>query len=71
MARRRRISGLVIWAVVSVAATAGAQQRAADGVTINDEGNPVYSTFSLCAIDPVTGQSGASGVKRRENESSG
>ncbi len=41
-----------------------AQQRAADGVTINDEGNPVYSTFSLCAIDPVTGQSGASVTTR-------
>src|SRR4026207_292724 len=40
------------------------QQRAADGVTINDEGNPVYSTFSLCAIDPITGQSGASVTTR-------
>ena len=41
-----------------------AQQRAADGVTINDEGLPQYSTFSLCAVDPVTGQSGA-GVTTR------
>jgi uncharacterized Ntn-hydrolase superfamily protein len=40
------------------------QQRAQDGVTINDEGNPVYSTFSLCAIDPATGQSGASVTTR-------
>ena len=40
------------------------QQRAADGVTINDEGLPQYSTFSLCAIDPVTGQSGASVTTR-------
>ena len=40
------------------------QQRAPDGVTINDEGNPVYSTFSLCAIDPITGQSGASVTTR-------
>src|ERR1051325_8449136 len=40
------------------------QQRAPDGVTINDEGNPVYSTFSLCAIDPATGQSGASVTTR-------
>jgi len=40
------------------------QQRAADGVTLNDEGLPQYSTFSLCAIDPVTGQSGA-GVTTR------
>ncbi|MDP2052570.1 MAG: DUF1028 domain-containing protein, partial [Acidobacteriota bacterium] len=41
-----------------------AQQRAADGVTINDEGLPQYATFSLCAIDPATGQSGA-GVTTR------
>ncbi len=39
-------------------------RRAADGVTINDEGNPQYSTFSLCAIDPATGQSGATVTTR-------
>jgi len=50
--------------MLSTAGTAYAQQRAADGVTINDEGNPVYSTFSLCAIDPVTGQSGAAVTTR-------
>jgi uncharacterized Ntn-hydrolase superfamily protein len=44
--------------------SAFAQQRAADGVTINDHGDPQYSTFSICAIDPVTGQSGA-GVTTR------
>jgi uncharacterized Ntn-hydrolase superfamily protein len=46
--------------------TAGslAQQRAADGVTIDDAGNPQYSTFSLCAIDPATGQSGAAVTTR-------
>jgi uncharacterized Ntn-hydrolase superfamily protein len=38
--------------------------RAPDGVTLNDEGLPQYSTFSLCAIDAVTGQSGA-GVTTR------
>src|SRR5919106_355110 len=41
-----------------------AQQRAADGVTINEDGYPQYSTFSLCAIDPVTGQSGAAVTTR-------
>ena len=46
------------------ASHAFAQQRAADGVTINDDGNPQYSTFSLCAIDPATGQSGASVTTR-------
>ena len=45
-------------------ASAVAQQQAADGVAINDEGLPQYSTFSLCAIDPATGQSGA-GVTTR------
>jgi uncharacterized Ntn-hydrolase superfamily protein len=47
-----------------VVPSAFAQQRAADGVTINDEGNPQYSTFSLCAIDPATGQSGAAVTTR-------
>src|SRR5262245_26719860 len=41
-----------------------AQQRAADGVTINEDGYPQYSTFSLCAIDPATGQSGAAVTTR-------
>lgn len=44
--------------------SAFAQQRAADGVVLNDEGLPQYSTFSLCAIDPATGQSGAAVTTR-------
>jgi uncharacterized Ntn-hydrolase superfamily protein len=43
---------------------ASAQWRAADGVTINELGDPQYSTFSLCAIDPATGQSGAAVTTR-------
>src|SRR5213075_3116966 len=50
--------------VMAVSPSAFAQQRAADGVALNDEGLPQYSTFSLCAIDPVTGQSGASVTTR-------
>jgi uncharacterized Ntn-hydrolase superfamily protein len=38
--------------------------RAQDGVTVDEEGRPQYSTFSLCAIDPVTGQSGAAVTTR-------
>src|SRR5471030_1356278 len=49
---------LLLWS------TALAQRRAADGVAINDEGLPQYSTFSLCAIDPATGQSGAAVTTR-------
>ena len=37
---------------------------AADGVTVDEVGNPQYSTFSLCAIDPATGQSGAAVTTR-------
>jgi uncharacterized Ntn-hydrolase superfamily protein len=56
---------LIIAAIAFTAAVpALAQQRAADGVALNDEGLPQYSTFSLCAIDPATGQSGASVTTR-------
>lgn len=55
------VTTLVLTGAVGLVAQ---QQRAQDGVTINDEGNPVYSTFSLCAIDPVTGQSGAAVTTR-------
>jgi len=48
----------------TLAGPAVAQQRAADGVALNDDGLPQYSTFSLCAIDPATGQSGASVTTR-------
>lgn len=43
---------------------AEAQHRAADGVAINEEGRPQYSTVSICAVDPVTGQSGAAVTTR-------
>ena len=46
------------------AAPAAAQTTAADGVTVNAAGDPQYSTFSLCAIDPATGQSGAAVTTR-------
>jgi uncharacterized Ntn-hydrolase superfamily protein len=39
-------------------------QRAPDGVVLNEEGLPQYSTFSLCAVDPATGQSGAAVTTR-------
>jgi uncharacterized Ntn-hydrolase superfamily protein len=53
-----------IYAALVLSPTLFAQQRAADGVALNDEGLPQYSTFSLCAIDPVTGQSGAAVTTR-------
>ena len=64
MTRRHTISALIMFAVLVTASRPTAQQRAFDGVTINDEGLPQYSTFSLCAIDPATGQSGAAVTTR-------
>ena len=50
---------------VLLASQAMAQQHYAyDGVKIDDDGNPQYSTFSICAIDPATGQSGAAVTTR-------
>ncbi len=60
----RVIIAVAIAAVAVAAPSPIAQQRAADGVALNDEGLPQYSTFSLCAIDPATGQSGASVTTR-------
>src|SRR3954469_18818701 len=59
----RFLSALALCTLVYGSATS-AQQRAADGVTLNDEGLPQYSTFSICAIDPATGQSGAAVTTR-------
>jgi len=61
----RILSGLLaITCGVAFPVAASAQWRAADGVTINEVGEPQYSTFSLCAIDPATGQSGAAVTTR-------
>src|SRR5262245_8395788 len=51
-------------AFVGLSAGSATQQRAADGVPLNDAGDPQYSTFSICAIDPVTSQSGAAVTTR-------
>src|SRR5882724_6836186 len=60
----RRIPFVLLYVGLIMSSSAFAQQRAADGVALNDEGLPQYSTFSLCAIDPVTGQSGAAVTTR-------
>src|SRR5262245_65416118 len=60
----RRFVSIVVTVLFLFASVAVAQERAADGVTLNDAGQPQYSTFSLCAIDPVTGQSGAAVTTR-------
>ena len=63
--RRRRFGVLLAFCLGLVCPMFSAgQQRAADGVAIDDDGLPQYSTFSLCAIDPATGQSGAAVTTR-------
>src|ERR1700704_5423006 len=64
MTGRHFMAVAVTCAGLLLCSTASAQQRAADGVAINDEGLPQYSTFSLCAVDPATGQSGAAVTTR-------
>ncbi len=51
-------------AFAQTAPAARSPWRAADGVTVDEAGDPQYSTFSLCAIDPATGQSGAAVTTR-------
>lgn len=74
MPRRAFITVLVLCFAAMLSGRAFAQERdaapgpstlrAADGVTIDADGLPQYSTFSLCAIDPATGQSGAAVTTR-------
>ena len=64
MTVRRVMTAILVCAGLCLPSPALAQRRAADGVAINDEGLPQYSTFSLCAIDPATGQSGAAVTTR-------
>jgi uncharacterized Ntn-hydrolase superfamily protein len=64
MSVRHLLALTCLSAALIAPAPALAQLRAADGVTLNDEGLPQYSTFSLCAIDPATGQSGAAVTTR-------
>ena len=60
----RGFGAILVVALTVVVPPLASQQRAPDGVALNDEGLPQYSTFSLCAIDPATGQSGAAVTTR-------
>jgi len=65
MSRRSVITALSVAAAIASTSFVIAQQRVAyDGVTLNDEGLPQYATFSICAIDPSNGQSGAAVTTR-------
>lgn len=58
------IAVFVAGALCLTSAPAVAQTVAADGVPVNAAGEPQYSTFSICAIDPATSQSGAAVTTR-------
>jgi uncharacterized Ntn-hydrolase superfamily protein len=65
MLRRLLLATFALTAAVAASSHLIAQQRLAyDGVTLNEDGFPQYSTFSICAIDPATGQSGAAVTTR-------
>jgi uncharacterized Ntn-hydrolase superfamily protein len=64
MTEYRNCLSRVILALLVVATPALAQERAVDGVPLNAAGEPQYATFSLCAIDPATKQSGAAVTTR-------
>lgn len=69
MARFDRVLACLLVAATTTSAfaqtpTPRSPWRAPDGVTIDEAGDPQYSTFSLCAIDPATGQSGAAVTTR-------
>ena len=59
-----RVAAALAIALALPLGAAEAQHRAPDGVTVDEEGRPQYSTFSICAIDPATGQSGAAVTTR-------
>ena len=64
MTGRPLTRAIVLAVIAALPPTVAAQQRTADGVPLDAAGNPQYSTFSLCAIDPATGQSGAAVTTR-------
>jgi uncharacterized Ntn-hydrolase superfamily protein len=64
MTEYRNLLSRVMWVLLLSAAPSLAQTVTVDGVPVNAAGDPQYSTFSLCAIDPATGQSGAAVTTR-------
>ncbi|MEO1370553.1 MAG: DUF1028 domain-containing protein, partial [Acidobacteriota bacterium] len=63
--------GLLAFVAAPAASTApapsaapAATATAADGVPVDAEGRPFYATFSLCALDPETGELGVAVTTR-------
>ncbi|MEM7350503.1 MAG: DUF1028 domain-containing protein [Acidobacteriota bacterium] len=49
---------------LEAAPLSGAGVRAADGVEVDAQGHPFYATFSLCAVDRATGETGVAVTTR-------
>jgi uncharacterized Ntn-hydrolase superfamily protein len=66
MAYMKRMADMtkVVMVLLLTASPVLAQTVAIDGVPVSAAGDPQYSTFSLCAIDPATSQSGAAVTTR-------
>jgi uncharacterized Ntn-hydrolase superfamily protein len=60
----RLITLTVVCVLAALPPSGSAQQIASDGVRVDAAGDPYYSTFSICAIDPAAGQSGAAVTTR-------
>jgi uncharacterized Ntn-hydrolase superfamily protein len=58
------VAALLVLSVPSSAAQRPVFGTAPDGIPVNQHGEPQYATFSLCAVDPDTGQSGAAVTTR-------
>lgn len=54
----------VAGALLLFAASSLPAQRTADGVTLAADGSPHYATFSICAVDPATGEAGVAVTTR-------
>jgi uncharacterized Ntn-hydrolase superfamily protein len=64
MTEYRNLLSRVSFVLLLTASPSLAQTVTVDGVPVNAVGEPQYSTFSLCAIDPATNQSGAAVTTR-------
>ena len=63
----RKASRLALSMYLAIATTTSASpesSRTADGVPVDSRGNPYYATFSICAVDTTTGETGVAVTTR-------
>ncbi|HUP59514.1 MAG TPA: DUF1028 domain-containing protein [Thermoanaerobaculia bacterium] len=66
MIRKISFAAIMLLCVASILPLAASETVVVspDGVALDADGNPHYATFSLCAIDPETGESGVAVTTR-------